>query len=51
MEATKPAAGRLPVRSARIATDFLMLAGASVIVGLMTAAVVSAVVILLSSGG
>lgn len=49
MEATKTA-GRVPVRTARVAVDFLRLAGASVVVGLLTAAAASAVVIVLSSG-
>ena len=48
MEATKTA-GRMPVRTARVALDFLMLAGASVVVGLLTAAAASAVVILLTT--
>jgi len=48
MEATKNV-GRLPVRTSRVAVDFLMLAGASVVVGLLTAAAASAVVILISS--
>ena len=46
MEATK-AAGRVAVRTSRVAADFLMLAGASVVVGLWAAAAASAVVILL----
>jgi hypothetical protein len=49
MEATKTA-GRIPVRSAHVAADFLRLAGASVVVGLLTSAAASAVVILLSAG-
>ena len=48
MEATK-AAGHVPVRTRRVAVDFLMLAGASVVVGLLAAAAVSAVVILLTA--
>ena len=50
MEATKTA-GRVPVRSAHVVADFLRLAGASVVVGLVTAAAASAVVILLAGGG
>ena len=46
MEATKTA-GRMPVRTSRVAMDFLMLAGASVVVGVLTAAAASGVVILL----
>ena len=47
MQVTKTA-GRVPVRTSRVAADFLLLAGASVIVGLLAAAAVSAVVILLA---
>jgi hypothetical protein len=47
MEATKSAAPA-PRRSASVALDFLMLAGASIIAGLVTAAVAAVLVIMLS---
>ena len=48
MEASKSAVS-VPGRPGSVALDFLMLAGASVIAGLVTAAIVAAFVILLSS--
>ena len=45
MEATKESA---PLRSARVALDFLLLAAAAILAGLVTAAIAAAVVILLS---
>lgn len=51
MQAIKSGTAELPVRTARVAADFMMLAGASVIAGLGVAAAVSAIVILLSSAG
>ena len=47
MEASKSAA-HVPGRPVSVALDFLMLAGVSIIVGLVTAAVAAACVILLS---
>jgi hypothetical protein len=49
MEAQKSAV--VPVRTHKVALDFLMLAGMSVISGLTFAAAASAVVILLTAGG
>ena len=51
MQASKSGTAQLPVRTARVAADFMLLAGVSVIVGLGVAAAVSAVVILLGSAG
>ena len=49
MEASKTVNTRVPVRSARVAADFLLLAAASVVAGLMVAAGAAALVILLSA--
>lgn len=50
MPASNSQGAQLPVRSGRVAADFMMLAGASVIAGLGVAAVAAAVVILITAG-
>jgi len=49
MPASNSQGVNLPVRSGRVAADFMMLAGASVIAGLGVAAVAAAVVILITA--
>lgn len=51
MEANKTQTAHMPVPTGRVAMDFMMLAGASVIAGLSVAAVASAFVILITGTG
>jgi hypothetical protein len=49
MNAIKTGPGHVPVQSHRVAIDFLLLAAAAIMAGLVTAAVAAALVILLSA--